>query len=158
MSEDNNNSNTAPNQDIAPSGGGGAGLINTLKTNRKAQYILGGAVLAVIVASFLGGGGGGEIQQRAPATIKVGDTVTLENPNGGNSHLTAVPGLFGAADAEEDKEQSVCMAKGGTRGTVREEQVVPVAGGQLYFVKIEVIDGECKGKTGWTSKINIKGG
>lgn len=157
MSEDNNNSNTAPNQDIAPSGGGGAGLINTLKTNRKAQYILGGAVLAVIVASFLGGGGG-EIQQRAPATIKVGDTVTLENPNGGNSHLTAVPGLFGAADAEEDKEQSVCMAKGGTRGTVREEQVVPVAGGQLYFVKIEVIDGECKGKTGWTSKINIKGG
>lgn len=145
MSEDNNNDNTAQ------------GLINTLKTNRKAQYALAGAVVVLILASFMGGGGG-EIQQRAPAVVATGQTVTLENPNGGNSHLTIAPGLVSAADAEEDKEQSVCMAKAGTKAIVKEEQVVPVAGGGLPFVKVEVVDGECKGKTGWTSKVNVKGG
>lgn len=144
MSEDNNNGNTAQ------------GLINTLKTNRKAQYALAGAVVLIILASFMGGGG--EIQQRAPAVVATGQTITLENPNGGNSHLTVAPGLVSAADAEEDKEQSVCLAKAGTQAKVLEEQVVPVAGGGLPFVKVEVVDGDCKGKAGWTSKVNVKGG
>jgi hypothetical protein len=127
-------------------------LIGTLKTNPKARYALIGGVVVIILALTLGGGS--EVQQRAPTTFTIGQSVTLENPNGGNSHLTTVPGLMSTSDAEEDKEQSVCLAKPGTKATVKEEQVV----GQLPFVKVEVLDGDCKGKSGWTSKINLKAG
>jgi hypothetical protein len=161
MSEDNNKGNEgtetqAPAEakaaDTAETGNAVQNIINTLKTNPKARDALIGAVVVVVLALTMGGGG--EIQQRAPASVATGQTVTLENPNGGNSHLTTVPGLMSASDAEEDKEQSVCLAKGGTKATVEEEQIV----GQLPFVKVKVLDGDCQGKTGWTSKVNIKAG
>ena len=166
MSEDNNNGNTGQEQSTGAStaksdnSGGSAvqGLINTLKTNRKAQYAAGAVVAVILLATFMGGGGG-QLPQRGQAVVNTGQTVILENPNGGNSHLTQGPGLMSAADAEEDKDQSVCLAKAGTQGKVVEVQMIPVlGGGSLPFVKIEVLDGDCKGKTGWTSKVNIKGG
>jgi hypothetical protein len=126
-------------------------VINTLKTNPKALYAAIGAVVLVILAIALGGGGE---EVKVKVAIGPGQTVTLENPNGGNSHLTAVPGLQSASEAEENKDQSICVAKGGTKATVEEEQVV----GQLPYVKVKVLDGECQGKSGWTSKVNIKAG
>ncbi len=127
-------------------------VIHTLKTNPKAMYALVGAVVVVILATFMGGGSEGT--KITAAAVQIGQTVTLENPNGGNSHLTLGPGMVSASDAEEDKDQSVCVAKGGAKATVEEEQVV----GMLPFVKVKVLDGECQGKTGWTSKVNIKAG
>lgn len=132
--------------------GAAQNIIEILKTNPKARYAVIGAAVVVVLAMFMGGGS--EVKQRPIATVSSGQTVTLENPNGGKSHLTAVPGLMSTSDAEEDKEQSVCVAEAGNRGTVEEEQVV----GLLSFVKIKVTEGNCQGKTGWTSKINIKGG
>ena len=142
MSEvkDNNNSTAVQN------------LIAALKANPKARYALIGAVVVIVLALVLSGGS--EVAQRTPATLSVGQSVILENPNGGNSHLTSGPGLLNTSGAEEDKEQSVCLAKSGTKAIVREEQVV----GQLPFVKVEITDGDCKGKSGWTSKVNVKAG
>jgi hypothetical protein len=125
-------------------------VIQTLKTNPKALYALVGAVVVIALAIAMGSGGE---EMKIKTAVSVGQTVTLENPNGGNSHLTRVPGMMSASDAEEDKEQSICVAKGGTKATVEEEQVV----GQLPFVKVKVQDGDCQGKSGWTSKVNIKG-
>lgn len=137
----------------APAGAAAAtGLMETLKTNATARYVLIGAVVVVILALFLGGGD--DVKKAPQAVTAVGQTVTLENPNGGMSHLTVVPGLVSASDAEEDKEQSVCLVKAGTKGQVEEEQIVSM----LPFVKLKILDGECQGKSGWTSKINIKAG
>lgn len=128
------------------------GIVETLKTNPKARYAAIGGIVAILLVSLMGGG---EESKKAPLIATgVGQQVTLENPNGGNSHLTAVPGLLSASDAEEDKEQSICLTPAGTRAKVEEEQVV----GQLPFVKVKVLDGECQGKTGWTSKVNVKAG
>jgi hypothetical protein len=139
----------APQGNAAPAA---QGIVEILKTNPKARYALIGAAVVVVLATLMGGG---EDVKKAPTAVtSVGSTVVLENPNGGNSHLTTVPGLMSASDAEEDKEQSVCLAKGGTKATVEEEQVV----GQLPFVKVKVLDGDCQGKSGWTSKVNIKAG
>ncbi|MGZ8218237.1 hypothetical protein [Methylomagnum sp.] len=129
------------------------GLVNTLKTNRTAQIVVGGAVALVVFLTVMGGGGG-DGKAQVKASVSVGQSVVLENPNGGNSQLTLAPGLVGASDAEEDKDQNVCLAKAGTKGTVQEEQVV----GMLPFVKVKVTEGECQGKEGWTSKVNIKAG
>lgn len=137
----------------APAAEASQGLVNTLKTNRTAQIVLAGAV-ALVGFLLVTGSGGGDGKLQVKASVAVGQTVTLENPNGGNSQLTLAPGLVGASDAEEDKDQNICLAKAGTKGTVLEEQVV----GMLPFVKVKVTDGECQGKEGWTSKVNVKAG
>ena len=155
MSEDNNSGSPTEGgttQGSSTQGSAVQNIIQTLKTNPKARYALIGAVAVVILAILMSGGEG--VKQAPTAVTSAGQTVTLENPNGGNSHLTTVPGLMSASDAEEDKEQSVFLVKGGTRATVEEEQVV----GQLPFVKVKVLDGDCQGKSGWTSKVNIKAG
>jgi len=141
MSEESNNSNNAV-----------AGIIETLKTNPKAVYAAVGGVVGLIILVLSMGGGDG--QKAKIASIGPGQTVTLENPNGGSSHLTAVPGMQSASEAEENQEVSICVAVGGTRATVVEEQMV----GMLPYVKLNVIDGDCQGKSGWTSKVNIKAG
>lgn len=109
MSEDNNKGNAPQN------------LLTTLRTNPKALVAL--LVAVAVVALAIAMSGGGE-QVRVNAAVAVGQTVTLENPNGGSSHLTVGPGLMTASGAEEDKEQSVCVVKAGVKATVEEEQVV----------------------------------
>jgi hypothetical protein len=142
MSENDNDNKAAALQNI----------IETLKTNPKARYGLIGAAVVVVLAMVFGGGGD-EVKEVAVKSVSVGQAVVLENPNGGTSHLSTAPGLVSASTAEEDLEQSVCVAPGGTKATVEEEQVV----GLLSYVKVKVLDGECQGKSGWTSKFNIKG-
>jgi hypothetical protein len=137
-------------QSAAPEAAAAAeGLLATLKTNRKAQYALGAIIVAVVLA-VLGGGGDGatKVQQ---AAVSIGQSVTVENPNGGNSQLTVAPGMIGASDPE-DTESNVCLVKGAAKGTIEEEQVA----GMLAYVKVKMTEGECQGKSGWTSKINIK--
>ncbi len=129
-----------------------AGLINTLKTNPKALYaIVGAGAVVAIALGVTGGGEAGKVQVKS--TVSLGQTVTLENPNGGLSHLTATPGLVSASE-DEDSDLNICVAASGTHGTIEEEQVV----GLLPFVKVAISDGECQGKTGWTSKVNVKSG
>lgn len=127
------------------------GIVETLKSNPKALYAAIGA-LVVIVLVLAMSGGGQEVQVKT--ALSVGQQVILDNPNGGGSHLTTTPGLMSTSEAEEDQEQSVCLTKAGTKATVEEEMVV----GQLPFVKVKVLDGDCQGKSGWTSKVNVKGG
>ena len=139
MSEDNSNA--------------GAGIINTLKTNPKALYALIAAIaIGSLTLAMTGGGEGGKVQVKA--AVSMGQAVNLDNPNGGLSHLTATPGLISASDAEEDSDLNICRAPAGSHATVEEEQVV----GLLPFVKVAVTDGECQGKTGWTSKVNVRAG
>lgn len=129
------------------------GVLNALKTNPKALYLLVGLIaVGSLAMALIGGGEGGKVQVRQ--AVSVGQTVTLDNPNGGLSHLTATPGLMSASDSEEDSDLNICKAPAGSHGTVEEETVV----GLLPYVKIAVTDGECQGKTGWTAKINVRSG
>lgn len=160
MSEDNKSGSPAegspapagPAEKSSASAGAAQGIVETLKTNPTARYVLIGAIVVAILAMLMGGGE--DVKKVPTAVVSVGSAVTLDNPNGGNSHLTTVPGLVSASDAEEDKDQSVCLAKAGTKATVEEEQVV----GMLPFVKVKVLEGDCQGKSGWTSKVNVKAG
>lgn len=145
MSEDNNNASAAAGNAVQ-------NIFNTLKSNPKALYALVGAVVVIFLVTGLTGGGSGKVEVKT--AVSSGQSVSLENPNGGLSHLTTSPGLVTTGDAEEDKDYSVCTVPAGTKATVEEEQVV----GMLPFVKVKVTSGDCQGKAGWTSKINIKSG
>lgn len=143
MSEDNQTTGAA-------AGNAAKNLFETLKSNPKALYILIGIIAVGSLTMALTGGGSGQVQVKT--AVSSGQTITLDNPNGGLSHLTNAPGLMSASESEEDKDQSVCTVAAGTKGTVEEEQIV----GLLPFVKVKIIDGPCQGNKGWTSKINLK--
>lgn len=125
--------------------------LSGLAGNPKVLYGVGGAVLLGVAALMMSGGS--SVEQKKAATISMGQAVTLTNPNGGNSHITAAPGLVGASSAEEDQDSSICLAPAGTKATIEEEQIA----GMVPFVKVKITGGECDGKTGWTSKFNVEG-
>jgi len=128
-----------------------AGLIETLKTNPKA---LGAAALAVSLVLFLVLKGGDEgVKQANVAAISIGQKVTIQNPNIGNTILLAAPGAVGLADSDNDKDDMIVCRHvvSGSTATVNEESTV----NYIPFVKLTLIDGECAGKIGWMAKVNI---
>ena len=144
MTETNNNPELGKGNDAS-------NIVSALKGNPKALYGLIGAIAIVTLGLALFGGN--ESKVTVNAVFSKGQTVVLENPNGGLSHVTAAPGMMGAQTAEEDVEQDICVANPGTHGTVEDEQVT----GLLPYIKVAITDGPCQGKSGWTSKVNVKG-
>lgn len=126
------------------------GMVANLKSNPKVLYVAGGA--AVIVALLLMMSGGGGEQVKMIASIAPGQTVTIANPNGGETQLNALPTLVSAAQTEEDEKQIVCRVSPGTHATVLEER----SDGMLAFVRLQVKEGPCQGNSGWAPKVNIK--
>jgi hypothetical protein len=112
-----------------------------------------GALVLIVLGGVLLGGGGGE-QAKVP-TIQVGQTYKLVNPNvsgGGDVLLLQAPGRMGATDPELREKEEVCVVKAGTPAKVTEQTVV----NYVKYVKVEPLSGDCQGKAGWTSLVNLK--
>jgi ABC-type oligopeptide transport system substrate-binding subunit len=129
-----------------------AGLVENLKSNPKAMAA---AAVVVGLAVFLlvkGSSSEGEKPAKV-AAVSVGQTVTVQNPNIGNTILLAAPGAVGLADSDNDKDDMIICRHvvSGTTAVINEESTV----NYIPFVKITLNDGECAGKTGWMAKVNI---
>jgi hypothetical protein len=157
MSDENNEAGQAvPAAESAPAAkpaemaASAGGIVANLKSNPKVLYVAGGA--AVVVALLLMMSGGGGEQAKMIASIAPGQTVTITNPNGGDTQLNALPTLVSVAQTEEDEKQIVCRVSPGTQATVLEERY----DGMLSFVRLQVKEGPCQGNSGWAPKVNIK--
>ena len=151
MSEE-NTENTAPKNPLDKVKSIVATLTALQQSNPKVFY--GGvAGLVVILWFIMSGSGSGGVQMKVNVTP--GQSITLNNPNGGKSLIDAQPGNF-SMNAEDEKS-FVCYAEAGASAKVVEETMIPTMGGTaLPFVKVEITGGSCAGKSGWTSKTNIK--
>lgn len=129
-----------------------AGLIENLKGNPKALAAAAMAVGLVLFLVIKGGSNEGEKPAKV-AAVAVGQTVTVQNPNIGNTILLAAPGAVGLADSDNDKDDMIICRHvvSGTTAVVNEESTV----NYIPFVKITLNDGECAGKTGWMAKVNV---
>ncbi len=129
------------------------GVIETLKSNPKAMAAAVVVVVLVLFLMFKGGSDEG-VKPAQVAMVSVGQTVTIQNPNVGNTILVAAPGPVGMADSDNEKDDTiVCrQVKAGTTAKVEEESTV----NYIPFVKVTLNDGDCAGKTGWMPKVNIK--
>ncbi len=129
-----------------------AGVIGTLKTNPKALAAAGVAV-ALVLFLVLKSGDEGEKPAKV-AAVSIGQTVTIQNPNIGNTILLAAPGPVAIDDSDSDKNDSIVCRNvaSGTAARVEEESTV----NYIPFVKLTINDGDCAGKTGWVPKVNIK--
>ena len=123
--------------------------IKTLKEhNPKALY--GGIitiVLTILIVNMLSSTGSKVKLQ----PLQPGQTYTLKNPNVGDSLLTSAPGLS-SAEYVGDDSINICVAKPGTPAKYLEETVVDL----LTYIKVEPLQGECQGKSGWTSRMNVQ--
>lgn len=127
-----------------------ATTINDLRTgNPKVFYGTIGVIVVLFLLLFMGGGTGESPQIRA--ALATGETYSLVNPNGGAVLLVAVPGKFSSVEYREEDSQNVCAVKSGTKAVVQEETFQNF----IHYVKVKPSEGECQGKSGWTSKVNI---
>ncbi len=120
------------------------------QSNPKVFY--GGLAVVMILVLFLLMGGDTSQAPQVKATLKVGETYRLVNPNGGEVLLVAVPGQFSSAEYNEEDSQNICLVDSNTRVVLQEETFV----NYINYVKVQPSDGPCKGKSGWTSKVNLK--
>lgn len=113
---------------------------------------IGAFVLIVLALLFFGGG---EVEQAPVPTVQVGQTYKLVNPNvtgGGDVLLLQAPGRMGATDPELREKEQICVVEAGTPAKVLEQTVV----NYVKYAKVEPLAGECQGKSGWTSLVNLK--
>lgn len=138
-----NNTNSSP----------AAGIVENLKSNPKALAIAVG-ILAVAIFLVVKGGGDEGVTQAKISTVSIGQKVTIQNPNVGNTILLAAPGPVGLADTDSDKDDMIICRQvlSGTSATVNEESVV----NYIPFAKVTLESGDCTGKTGWMPKVNLK--
>jgi hypothetical protein len=142
MSSENNTTNSGP-----------SGIIANLKSNPKAAAIAGGIVALVLFLIFKGSSDQGVTASKV-ASVSIGQQVTIQNPNIGNTILLAAPGAVGLADSDNDKDDMIVCKQvlSGTTATFNDESTV----NYIPFAKVTLESGDCAGKTGWMPKVNLK--
>ncbi|MGH8475596.1 MAG: hypothetical protein ACRERS_01745 [Methylococcales bacterium] len=122
-------------------------LIVYFKQNPK--IALGGGALLLIFFLYTFVGSGAEDSQQMSLALVMNQDYVMKNPNGGNVLLTARP-IFGSAGSGEDL--NVCLVKPDTVVKVVEQTIA----NYIPYIKVTPQSGDCQGKSGWTSKVNIK--
>lgn len=137
-----------------------AAFMGLKEKNPKAFY---GILVAVVLPILILMMSGGESKNVSGPTIKdlaIGQKYVLKAPNSvdpsATVRLVPVPGTLAAYDdTEEDDRKAVCQHM---------PQATPVevmefsdfGGNKKMFVKVKVLDGECKDKDGWVLAIDVQ--
>lgn len=106
------------------------------------------AVLVVLLLYSIMTPGGKDAET---VKVMIGSTYIMDNPNGGKVLLTAAP-TFSSADYTADDSVNVCLADPGAKAKLTERRLV----NYIQYIRLEVLDGKCQGKKGWTSIVNIR--
>ncbi len=112
-----------------------------------------GAIVLILLGMLFFGGD--KVTQVPVPTIQIGQTYTLVNPNvtgGGDVLLLQAPGRMGATDPELREKEQVCVVDPNTPAKVLQETVVAF----VKYVQVEPLEGDCAGKKGWTTIVNLK--
>ncbi len=138
-----------------------AAMMSLKESNPKAFY----GILAVVVLPilFIMMSGGGKTPSVSGPTIKalaIGQKYSLKSPNtvdpSAKIRLVPVPGTLAAYDdSEEEDRNAPCQHM--AQGTPVEAMEFSDFGGKKnMFVKVKVVDGECKDKDGWVLAIDVQ--
>lgn len=122
-------------------------IVGLQKSNPKLFY--GGLVVVLIFVLFAFVGSGTEDSAQMNINLVNGQNYVIKNPNGGEVLLTVRP-IFGSAGSGEDN--NVCLIKPETMVKLQEQTIV----NYITYIKVAPQSGDCQGKSGWTSKVNIK--
>ena len=133
--------------------------LSDLRAESPKLFYGGGVVLLIFVLILFSGAE----QTTAPqikATLSNGSEYIIHNPNSaidsggsaGSVLLIAVPGQFGSVDYSGEDDTNICLVQSGTRAVLEDETMI----NYIHYIKLRPVEGDCKGESGWTSKVNIK--
>ncbi|MCF6203283.1 MAG: hypothetical protein L3J59_06365 [Methylococcaceae bacterium] len=129
------------------------------ESNPKVLYGgIGALVIVIFGLMMMGGGDKPPLPVAKAINLAIGQTYALKGVNtydpDATVRLVAVPGSIAAYDdtEEEDREGECKHMPQGTKVKVSQIQE---AFGKAKFVEVEMIDGECAGKKGWTVSNNL---
>jgi hypothetical protein len=128
--------------------------------NPKAFYGILIAVALPILILMMSGGGSNSVSGPTIKDLAIGQKYTLKAPNTVDSSATVrlvpVPGTLAAYDdSEEEDRKAVCQHMPiGTPVEVMEFS--DFAGKRKMFVKVKIVEGECKDKDGWVLAIDVQ--
>jgi hypothetical protein len=121
---------------------------------KKTVLIGAGAVIAALLGLMMISGDDAKIAPQINQTLVPGNTYTLFSPNVGIGEVLLVrsPGQFSSREDESADSNNVCVVAGSTPAVFEQETLI----NYISYVKVKPKTGTCVGKTGWTSKVNLK--
>jgi hypothetical protein len=129
--------------------------------NPKAFYGIIAVVLLPIL--FIMFSGGDEAKSVSGPTIKelaVGQKYSLKSPNtvdpSATIRLVPVPGTLAAYDDSEEKDRTEVCQHMPQNTPVEVMDFSDAYGKRKMFVKVKVLEGECKDKDGWVLAIDVQ--
>jgi hypothetical protein len=129
----------------------------TLKQEKPKVFYGGVGGVALLIVIYLMFSGNPEvISGPAQTTLTIGQSYVLKTPNSAGEkpqvRMVSTPGQMEAYDDTEETDRQGCKnLPEGTRVTVKDLFKQP----GMNFAKVEINDGECKGKTMWTLAVNV---
>jgi hypothetical protein len=138
-----------------------AAYMSLKEKNPKAFYgILIAVVLPILILMMSGGSESKNVSGPTIKDLSIGQKYSLKAPNtvdpSATIRLVPVPGTLAAYDdSEEEDRKAVCQHMPiGTPVEVMEFS--DFAGKRKMFVKVKVLEGECKDKDGWVLAIDVQ--
>ena len=138
-----------------------AAFLSLREQNPKLFYGIVAVVLLPIL--FMMFSGGGESKSVSGPTIKelsIGQKYSLKSPNtidpAATVRLVAVPGTLAAYDDTEEKDRTEPCQHVPQNTPVEVMEFSDAYGKSKMFVKVKVLEGECKDKDGWVLAIDVQ--
>ncbi len=130
------------------------------ESNPKVLYGAIGVLAFVVLGLMMMGGGDNKpsLPVAKVMNLAIGQTYALKGVNtydpNATVRLVAVPGSIAAYDDTEEKDRKG-ECKHMPQGTKVKISQIQEAFGKVKFVEVEMLDGECAGKKGWTASNNL---
>ncbi|WP_411727914.1 hypothetical protein [Methyloglobulus sp.] len=137
-----------------------AAFMGLKEKNPKAFYGILVALILPILILMMSGGESNSVSGPSIKELAVGQKYVLKSPNtvdpSGTVRLVPVPGTLAAYDDSEEADRNApCQHM--TQGTpVEVMEFSDFSGKRKMFVKVKVVDGECKDKDGWVLAIDVQ--
>ena len=138
-----------------------AAMMSLKEKNPKAFYGIVAVVLLPILLMMFGGGD--EPTPVSGPTIKeftVGQKAVLKSPNtvdpSATVRLVPVPGTLAAYDDTEEKDRNEVCQHFPQNTPVEVVDFSDAYGKKKMFVKVKIVEGDCKDKDGWVLAIDLQ--
>jgi len=160
MSDEQNNNKSAAAMKSAVSDQIAA-MMSLKEKNPKAFYgILAAVIIPILFLMFSGGGSSTSVSGPTIKELAIGQKYVLKSPNtvdpSATVRLVAVPGTLAAYDDTEEKDRSEACQHFPQGTPVEVMEFSDAYGKKKMFVKVKIVNGECKDKDGWVLAIDVQ--
>jgi hypothetical protein len=138
-----------------------AAMMSLKEKNPKAFYgILAVVILPILIIMMSGGESNNSVSGPTIKELSIGQKYTLKSPNtvdpSATIRLVPVPGTLAAYDDSEEEDRKAVCQHIAQATPVEVMEFSDFAGKKKMFVKVKIVDGECKDKDGWVLAIDVQ--